>query len=97
VNLIIRHGSGGVIVENVAGDIDATASSGVILLQVPAAAQYSVDAQSKSGGDIYSELTGDSHHNMLLGERLAASAPAPAHRLRLRIGFGDIVIQKIAG
>jgi len=96
-NLIIRHGSGDVIVENVGGDIDAAARSGTILLQVPAAAQYSVDAKSKSGGDIYSELTGDSHHNMLFGERLTAFAPAPAHRLRLRIGFGGIVIQKIAG
>ncbi len=97
VNLVIRHGSGDVIVEQVAGDIDATARSGTILLQVPAAAQYSVDAKSKSGGDIYSELTGDSHHNMLFGERLTASVPAPAHHLRLRIGFGGIVIQKIAG
>jgi hypothetical protein len=96
-NLIIHHGSGDVIVENVAGDIDATARSGTILLQVPAEQQYAVDAKSKSGGDIYSELTGDSHHNMLFGERLSASAPAPAHRLHLRIGFGGIVIQKIAG
>ncbi|HKD06155.1 MAG TPA: DUF4097 family beta strand repeat-containing protein [Bryobacteraceae bacterium] len=96
-NLIIRHRSGDVVIEKVAGDIDAAATSGMILLQVPAAGQYSVDAKSKSGGDVYSEVTGDSHHNMLFGERLAASAPAPAHHLRLRIGFGGIVIQKIAG
>ena len=95
-NLIIRHGSGNVIVEDVGGDIDAAARSGTILLQIPAAGQYSVDAKSKSGGDIYSELTGDSRHNILFGERLAVSAPASAHRLRLRIGFGGIVIQKIA-
>jgi hypothetical protein len=96
-NLIIRHGSGDVIVENVAGDIDAAARSGTILLQVPAAGQYDVDAKSKSGGDIYSELAGDSRHNILFGERLTTSAPAPARHLRLRIGYGGIVIQKIAG
>jgi len=96
-NLVIRHGSGDVIVEQVEGDIDATARSGTILLQVPAAAQYSVDAKSKSGGDIYSELTGDSHHNMLFGERLTAPAPSATHHLRLQVGFGGIVIQKIAG
>jgi hypothetical protein len=96
-NLVIRHGSGDVIVESVAGDIDAEARSGEILLQVPAAAEYSVDAKSTSGGEIYSELTGDSHHNILFGERLSASAPAGSHRLRLRIGFGGIVIQKVAG
>jgi hypothetical protein len=94
--LVIHHHTGDVTVYDVAGDIDASASVGEILVQVPASAQYAIDAKSKSTGEIFTDFPGRSHYNrLLMGDSLETEAPAPAHRLHLRVGVGGISIQKV--
>ncbi|MDE3199080.1 MAG: hypothetical protein KGN84_22210 [Acidobacteriota bacterium] len=93
--LVIHHGTGAVVVYDVAGDVDATAKVGDIVLQLPGA-NYAIDAKNKSGGEIHSDFPGALHFNrILLGERLNRNAAAPAHRLMLRVGVGGIAIQKM--
>lgn len=95
--LIIRHDTGDVVVYDVAGDIDASAKAGGILLQLPAAGKYSIDARNRAGGNIYSDFAGKSRSNwVLMGGKLESEAPAPAHHLHLRVGLGGITIQKMA-
>jgi len=94
-NLALRHGSGDVLVYDVAGDIDVSVSKGDIVLQLPAAGAYAFDAQCGLGG-IYSDFTGQYRAGNLVGERFAQSAPAPAKQVRLRVGVGGIAIQKTA-
>jgi hypothetical protein len=95
--LIIRQGSGDVVVYDVAGDIDATAKAGDILLQLPASGKYSIDAKNKAAGDIYSDYEGKSHYTwVLMGDKLESEAAAPVHHLHLRVRFGGITIQKMA-
>ena len=91
-NLVIRHGTGAVVVFGVSGDIDATASIGDVLLQLPGS-QYSIDASNKSGGEIYSDFSGSIHYSRLVaGERLRTGGGA--HHLTVRVGIGGITIQK---
>lgn len=90
--LVIRHGVGLVQVIGVSGDIDATASRGDILLWLPQT-PYAIDAQTKLG-KVSSEFDGAASSRYLAGQRFIQQAPAPAHRLRLRMGFGGITIGK---
>lgn len=80
--LEIRHAGGGVVVYDVSGAIDASVHTGDILMQLPEAGQYSVDARCRLGG-VYSDFP-------------VESKPEPAKRLYLRVGVGGITIQKMA-
>ena len=95
--LVIHHDTGDVVVYDVGGDIDATAKSGGVVLQVPASGQYAIDAKNKTGGDIYSDFPGKTHYTwVLMGDKLVSDAPAGAHHLHVRVGIGGITIQKMA-
>jgi hypothetical protein len=90
--LVIHHGAGSVSVSGLHGAIEATCSRGDILLMLPEAVAYSIDARSKFG-TVLSDFAGTSHMYLyLLGERYA-TAVSPARRIRLRIGFGGITIK----
>jgi hypothetical protein len=80
--LAIRHSDGDVAVYDVSGAIDASVRTGDILMQLPAAGQYSLDAHCRFGG-VYSEFP-------------VQTGPAPAKRVFLRVGIGGIAIQKMA-
>jgi hypothetical protein len=47
--LVLRHASGDVLVDDVAGDIDASVRTGDIVMHLPAAGQYSFDARCRFG------------------------------------------------
>jgi hypothetical protein len=93
--LVLRHSTGDVVVYDVSGDIDASVRTGDILMQLPAAGQYSFDAQSRFGG-VYSDFAGTSHIAHLVSQRFAQNAPAPAKKVYLRVHTGGITIQKLA-
>lgn len=93
--LILHHSTGDVVVYDVSGDIDASVRTGDIVMQLPAAGQYSFDAQCRFG-DVYSDFAGDYHIAHLVSERFAQNAPAPAKKVRLRVHTGGIKIQKVA-
>jgi hypothetical protein len=91
--LEIHHGTGQLLVANVIGDIQATGHRGDILLMLPDAAAYSIDAKTKIGV-VTSDFAGDLHkRRYLLGERFAS--PSEPHRLYLRMSFGGITIKSV--
>lgn len=92
--LALRNGTGDVIVHDVAGDIDATVKAGDIVVQLPSAGAYAIDAKCGFGG-VYSDFDGDYHTGHLVGERFAQSGAGQARQVRLRVGIGGISIQKI--
>jgi hypothetical protein len=93
--LTLRHGTGDVVVHDVAGDIDASVKHGDIVLQLPPAGAYSFDAKCGLGG-VYSDFTGTYHTGHLIGERFAQSGAGTAKQVHLRVGIGGISIQKAA-
>ena len=93
--LVLRLSTGDVVVYDVAGDINASVRTGDILMQLPAAGQYSFDAQCRFGG-VYSDFAGNNHVVGRVSERFAQSAQAAARKVYLRVGTGSIKIQKVA-
>jgi hypothetical protein len=69
--------------------------TGDIVMQLPAAGQYSFDARCRFGG-VYSDFAGNYHIVYLASERFVQNRPAPAKRVYLRVGIGGIKIQKMA-
>lgn len=95
-HLIVDHGEGEVHLEGLAGDIDALVHRGLITLRLPPDAQYQVDAQTRLGG-IYSDFPGNPKHRFWrVGNRLLEPLSAAAPKLHLRVGYGDIMILKMA-
>jgi len=93
--LVLRHAGGNVLVYDVSGDIDASVRTGDIVMQLPAAGQYSFDARCRFGG-VYSDFAGNYHIAYLASERFVQPGPPPAKRVYLRVGIGGINIQKMA-
>jgi hypothetical protein len=92
-HLAIHHGHGSVIIADVSGAIDASATSGDIVVMLPDPGPHSIDAKTKVG-TIYNDF-GDPKHSNLIGERFASEKAATAQRVRLRTGIGGISIQEI--
>jgi hypothetical protein len=93
--LVVRHGTGDLVVYDVAGEIDAAVHTGDIIMQLPPAGQYSFDARSRFG-DVHSDFAGTYKIAHLTSGRFTQSAPAPAKRVYLRVATGGIKIQKVA-
>jgi hypothetical protein len=94
--LLIKHGIGEVEVVNVSGDIEATASIGEISLRLPEDQSYAVDARARIG-DVSSEFGQITHRKGLfaIGAKLAGEPAAPARRIFLRVGIGDVQVSKL--
>src|ERR1700677_4130371 len=93
-HLIVHHGDGDVVVYDVGGDIEATARTGAIVVQLEDPAQYAIDARSKVG-EVYSDYDGKYRTHLRVGEGFLAAAQPPAHRVFLRVRIGDIDIVKM--
>jgi hypothetical protein len=89
--LVIHHENGEVMISGVTGDIEASGHAGDIVVLLPETEKYSIDAKSKFG-TITSDFDGDFRHGLMKGE-YALTAPAPAHKIQLRIGRGGIEIK----
>jgi hypothetical protein len=89
----VDHVRGEVHVDNLTSDVRVTDGNGTITLQVPADGQYDVDARSKLGA-VDSDLPGHENRAHWFGHGFVQATPA-AHKLYLRVGFGDIVILKM--
>jgi hypothetical protein len=93
-NLVIRHGTGSVLVSDVTGNINATCSRGDIILMLPETHAYSFDAKSKLG-TVISDFEGTPRvRRYRLGENYATGRP-PSSVIHLRVGFGGITIKAI--
>lgn len=95
-SLLIKHGIGEVDVANVSGDIEATASIGEISLKLPEDQSYAVDARVRIG-DVSSEFGQITQRQgfIPLGAKLAGDPAAPTRRIFLRIGIGDINVNRM--
>jgi hypothetical protein len=91
--LDVQHGDGYVSVSNVIGGIDASSSRGDIMLLLPDAGPWSIDAKCRIG-PVTSDLAGNAHLAHLVGERFATTNSSPARRIRLRMGIGGITIKQ---
>ena len=91
--MTIRHHIGDVRVTDVAGDIDARAGTGDIVVQLPGSEHYAIDATVRFG-TVYSDFDTARHHK-LIGEKLIVGA-GTGHRIDLHVGTGGISIQKMA-
>jgi hypothetical protein len=93
--LVIDHQGGEVHVVDIAGDIRATTRQGEIALLLPPDEHYAIDARTKFG-DVYSDYPGAERRRFwLVGHRFAPEGASEGHKLYLRAGYGDIIIQKI--
>jgi len=90
--LVIRHGTGDVLVTGVTADIEAQGHAGDIVLLLPESGQYAIDAKSKIG-TVWSDFDGDFQRRHLTGIRYAHPAAAPSRRIYLRMGVGGIAIK----
>jgi hypothetical protein len=94
VKLVIHHRVGFVLVTDVAGDIEAKARRGDIVLMLRDPSAFAIDAKCKLG-NVSSDLAGDIHLKYFVGERFS-SGKETAHKLYLRMGFGGITIKQIS-
>jgi len=92
--LVVNHRSGEVHIIDVDGDIRASARDGLITLMLPPKGQYAIDASS-TVGDVYSDFPGAKHDkSWRFSHSFTDSNQSAAHKLYLRIKFGDIMIGK---
>jgi hypothetical protein len=96
--LVIHHGIGDVVVFGVEGDIDATAKTGDLVVQLRDPAKYQIDAFTKLGS-IYTDYDGAVRlRRMHTGEsqNVAAEGPGDARHISLHVNHGGISIQKVS-
>ena len=87
--LVVDHDAGEIHFDDVAGDIHATMNEGTITLRLPAAGNYSIDADSRIGA-VTSDFPGTTTRRHF-GHAFLQAAQA-THNLYLRTGYGDIII-----
>jgi hypothetical protein len=88
-------GSGDLDVHNVTGAINAHLSHGTMVLRMPENGHYDIDAGSKFGS-VTSDFPGkENRRPWLVGHEFNGAANGAAQRLRLRAGYGDVIILKI--
>jgi hypothetical protein len=90
-NIFVDHDSGEIHLDDLTGDINATAVQGTITLHLAPTTQYSVDAKCRVG-EVYSDFAGTNKRKHF-GHAFLDTSQAP-HKLFLRNGFGDIIILK---
>jgi hypothetical protein len=92
--LIAQHDVGDVNIDGLAGDIQVTLLQGEILLHLPQNGHYNIHARSQFG-NVNSDFPGPEKRRWwLLGHRSENKDLQAAHKLNLRVAFGDIVILK---
>lgn len=94
--IVIERAEGGVYIRNIVGDIDAAVHHGQITLSVPEAATYKIEAHAKFG-NVYSDFEGDDKRHHLFRHDFTGGADSAAHKLKLQVDYGDIVMMKEAG
>jgi hypothetical protein len=92
--LIADHNVGDVNIDGLVGDIRVSLLQGEIMLHLPGEGRYNIIAKSHFG-DVNSDFPGPEKRRWwLLGHRSVNQDSQAAHKLNLRVGFGDIVILK---
>ena len=93
--LVIHHGGGNILIDNVTGGIEANNREGDIVVMLPGPGPYSIDARSKMG-TVISDFEDKAHVRHFIGEALREANESTAHPIHLRVGFGGITIKELA-
>jgi hypothetical protein len=93
-HLVIHHGGGNILIGNVVGNIEATNREGDIVLMLPDAGSYAIDAKSKMG-TVISDLPGKAHVRHFIGEQFTGVDANSPRKIFLRVGFGGITIKEV--
>jgi hypothetical protein len=92
--LVVEHDVGEVHVDNLTSDIEVALHEGEITLHLPEQGQYTTSAKSNFG-NVFSDYPGQEKRRFwLIGHRIEQQEPQTAHKLHLRVGYGDIIILK---
>lgn len=92
--LIVKHDDGEVHIDDVTGNIDATARQGLIALRLVTETPPLIDAKSFVG-TVNSDFAGqETLHWLHFGHTFVDDAKSAPQKLNLKIGYGDIVILK---
>jgi Putative adhesin len=91
--IVVDHTLGQVNIDGLTGDIQVNLAQGEILLHLPENEKYSIHAKSDFG-NVNSDFSDEKRTGWLLGHR-SVDESSGAHKLDLKVGFGDIVILKI--
>jgi hypothetical protein len=95
-----RHDVGEVNIDGFMSDIDVSLLQGEIMLHLPEDGQYNINARSDFG-NVNSDFPGPDLYGherrrwWLAGHRTVSQSSTSAHKLNLRVGFGDIVLLRI--
>ena len=92
--LVIHHGDGSVIVNNILGNIDANSSGGDIVVMVPDPESRLVDARTRFG-PIASDFSGATHRKHLIGQSLVSGKSSDSPFIHLRMGYGGITVKTL--
>ena len=87
--LVLEHDGGDLTVYDVAGDIEAHARHGSVMLLLPDG-QYSIDANCALG-DVYSDFEGSTKRHVR-GQSYVHEAAAGARKIDVHVGSGSIKI-----
>jgi hypothetical protein len=92
--IVVEHGKGEVHVAGVASDISVRVGEGEITLLLAPDGPYAIDARTRLG-DLVSDFAGQPRRRLwIFAHEFAGGPAAAAPKLRLRVGFGDILILK---
>jgi hypothetical protein len=92
--LLIHHGDGSVIVNNIIGNIDANSNRGDIVVMIPDPESRLVDARTRFG-PIASDFSGTTHRKHLIGQSFVSGKASDSASIRLRMGYGGITVKTL--
>lgn len=95
-DLFIKHSIGEVAVDGVLGELEITNGIGEITINLQDGREYNIDAKVKIG-EVQSAFSGKSKRSYLVSEKFSRDDRKESHRVYLRVGIGEIAINKNIG
>jgi hypothetical protein len=91
--LVVHYDNGYVWVSDVTGDIEVKSHTGDMIVVLPEAGAYSIDAATRLGR-VSSDFEGRARHEFLIGGQFAGTSGTSLRRVYLRMGRGSITIKE---
>ncbi len=95
-DLFIKHSIGEVTVDGVLGELEITSHIGEITVNLQDGREYNIDAKVKIG-EVQAAFGGKSKRSYLVSEKFSRTERTESHRVYLRVGIGEIAINKNTG
>jgi hypothetical protein len=92
--VIVHHDNGYVWVSDIAGDLDVRSHTGSMIVMLPDAGAYAIDARTGLGS-VSSDITGKRFNRLgqfLIGSHFGYASQTPNRHIYLRMGRGSIEI-----